>query len=86
METIKVATANLRCDIPNDGLNAFPKRKEWMVHQLRKVDADMYGFQETEPHMQEYLAKQLSEYCFVGCGRQGNLVGEAVPIAYRRYL
>lgn len=84
MHTLEVATANLRCDMECDGIYAFPYRKDWIVSQLRTLDADLYGFQEVQPHMQAYLADALPEYGFVGCGRQGNLVGEAVPVAYRR--
>ena len=43
MSKINVFSYNLRMDNPGDGINAFSKRKEYVLRTFPKYDADIIG-------------------------------------------
>jgi len=86
MPTIRVFTYNLRYDHSADGINAFSNRKDFIKKAFPKYEADLIGFQEVLPHMQEWLVENFPEYQFCGMGRNADLRGESNVIAFRRSI
>lgn len=69
-----------------DGINAWPYRRERIVKKIRAQRPEIIGFQELLPHMLAYLRKNLTEYTFVGHGRDADYGGERPMIAVRNDL
>lgn len=69
MSKINVFSYNLRMDNPGDGINAFSKRKEYVLRTFPKYDADIIGFQEILPHMRQWLIDSFKDYEICGIGR-----------------
>ncbi len=83
MATFNVATFNLRLDTPNDGENAWPKRKELVKGLIRFHDLDLIGTQEGFKHQLEGIL-ELGGYAYAGGGRDdGKDAGEHSAIIYR---
>ena len=80
---LKVCTFNLRNDSAGDGINCFDGRKELIGREFLKYDADIIGFQEVRTHMRDWLEENLAGYTVVGTGRDADLGGEHVSIAYK---
>jgi endonuclease/exonuclease/phosphatase family metal-dependent hydrolase len=76
-------TFNIRYATPTDGENQWENRKEHVAETIVYYEADICGLQEaTEPQV-HYLAKTLSNYKWVGVGRDdGKSGGEFSPIFY----
>jgi len=79
---LKLMTFNLRVDTPVDGLNRFRRRKPELTDYLERQAADVYGFQEVLPGMNNYLSSRMSDYQWIGLPRSDN--EEACPIYYRK--
>ena len=45
-DPLNIMTFNIRYDNPQDGVNAWPNRKEKVAALIRKYDADVIGLQE----------------------------------------
>ena len=69
-------TYNIRLDVASDGENAWPNRKEKLVSQLQFYAPDIFGIQEGMPHQVAFIDEQLSNYHFIGFGRDGENKGE----------
>lgn len=82
-QPLRVMSYNIRFDNPADGPNAWPNRKEFLVDQLRKVNPDILGIQESLPHQVSYLAESLTGYGHAGVGRDENGTGESTTIFFR---
>jgi len=67
-DSINVATYNLRFDTPQDGVNAWPNRREAVKALIRYHEFDLFGTQELLAHQIADL-EGLSEYAHVGAGR-----------------
>jgi endonuclease/exonuclease/phosphatase family metal-dependent hydrolase len=81
---IGIATFNLRMDTSNDGINAWPNRKEMVKGLVRFHDFDIIGTQEGFKHMLDGVA-ELSEYAYIGVGREdGKDAGEHSSIFYKK--
>ncbi|GAB3175818.1 endonuclease/exonuclease/phosphatase family protein [Telluribacter humicola] len=79
-----VATYNLRYDTPNDGVNAWPKRKESVKALIRFHDFDLFGTQEALRHQLDGVA-EMSEFVYLGKGRDdGKQGGEHSAIFYKK--
>lgn len=83
MEEIRVCTYNLRIDAPSDGKNSFQNRRDFIRGHFPAYHADLVGFQETAPHMRQWLTENLPGYQVCGLGREADLQGESNPIAYQ---
>src|SRR5947209_7764076 len=59
---LRVMTANVRISMPEDGINAWPNRRELLVKTLLKHNADVIGCQEVSPAQGAYLIKELSAW------------------------
>ena len=71
---IRVASYNIRYDNPNDGVNAWPHRKENVKALIRYHDIEIFGTQEGLAHQLKDLC-EMSEYAYVGAGRDDGLSG-----------
>ena len=84
MSKINVFSYNLRMDNPGDGINAFSKRKEYVLRTFPKYDADIIGFQEILPHMRQWLIDSFKDYEICGIGRGKHFDDESNVVAIRR--
>lgn len=81
---INVGTYNLRYDTPNDGLNAWPHRREAVKALIRYHELDIFGTQEGLPSQLADL-EAMDEYARIGVGRDdGRSAGEHSAIFYRK--
>ena len=53
-----------------------------ILEKIRQEKPDIIGFQEVLPHVAAWLKENLTEYYIAGCGREKDLTGEAMIIAY----
>lgn len=81
---LKVCTFNLRTPVKSDGINYFPNRTGRILETIRNEKPDLIGFQEVADMTRKWLREALTDYIVVGCGREKNLTGESMVIAYRR--
>jgi len=80
---INVATYNLRYDNPNDGMNAWPYRKQQVEDLIRYHSFDIFGTEEGLIGMLNDLS-EMKEYARTGGGRDdGKQAGEHSAIFYR---
>ncbi len=79
-----VASYNLRYNTSNDGVNAWPNRKENVKALVRYHDFDIFGVQEALRGQLEDLA-EMKEFAFLGKGRDdGKDGGEHSSIFYKK--
>ncbi len=79
----KVMTYNIRYDNPDDGEDNWHKRKKELVGQIKKHAPDILGTQEVLAHQLGYLDSMLTNYHYVGVGREdGKTKGEYVALFY----
>ncbi|MCB9325098.1 MAG: endonuclease/exonuclease/phosphatase family protein [Lewinellaceae bacterium] len=76
-------TLNIRYDNPADTPNNWDQRKTAMVRMLRHYDPVIFGIQEGLIHQVTYLDSCLTDYTFIGVGRDdGAQKGEFSAIFY----
>lgn len=81
---MRVLSYNIRYDNPQDGLDAWPYRRQAVARVIRS-EADIAGLQEVLPHQLRYLVSALPDFGWYGVGRDdGGKQGEHAPILYRR--
>lgn len=81
---LRVMSFNIRYDNPNDGVNAWPNRKDWVASLIRFHGADVVGVQEALKRQLVDLDARLPGWSRVGVGRaDGREAGEFAPILYR---
>lgn len=84
-QSATVMTWNIRYDNPADGMNAWPKRRDWVAEIVLREKTDIAGFQEVLARQYKDLLERLPQMDSYGVGRDdGKLAGEMVPIFYRR--
>lgn len=77
-------TYNLRLNIESDGINQWENRKEWLVNQVKDLSPDVLGTQEGLHDQITYMDSTLSNYQYVGIGREdGATKGEYAAIFYK---
>jgi len=82
--SLNVMSFNLRYNNPEDGVNAWPLRKELVANTLRFHHADLIGVQEALHGQLEDLSEMLPEFKWLGVGRDdGKTQGEYSAILYR---
>ncbi|MCF2519015.1 endonuclease/exonuclease/phosphatase family protein [Dyadobacter sp. CY351] len=82
--TINVASYNLRYNTANDGVNAWPNRKENVKGLIRFHEFDIFGVQEALIGQLKDVA-ELTEFTFYGKGRDdGKEGGEHSAIFYKK--
>ena len=78
-------TFNIRYNNPDDGVHAWPHRKERVASVVRFHEADLVGMQEALSEQIGDLEALLPEYAWIGVGRDdGVAAGEFSPIFYRK--
>lgn len=82
--TLNLASYNLRLNLAQDGVNAWPNRKEMVKSLIRYHDFDIFGTQEGLADQISDLA-EMKEFAFVGVGRDDGIHGgEHSAIFYRK--
>ena len=83
LNVLRVMTFNIRFNNPDDGVNAWPQRKEIVAGVIRKNKIDVLGTQEVLIGQLHDLEKLLPEYSWFGVGRDdGKEQGEYCAILY----
>lgn len=83
--TINLMSYNIRMNTPQDGVNAWPLRKEKVAGLIRFHKADIFGVQEALVEQMNDLKNSLPEYDCYGVGRDdGKEEGEFMTIFYRK--
>lgn len=82
-QSYKIMTYNIRYDTTNDGENQWSKRKAFLSNQIAYNEPDVFGIQEGLYHQVGYLDSTLTNYNYVGIGRDdGKTKGEYSAIFY----
>jgi endonuclease/exonuclease/phosphatase family metal-dependent hydrolase len=82
---LRVMTFNVRINLPSDGPNAWPHRKEKAASMIRFYEPDIFGVQEALKGQVLDLANALPDYAWTGVGRDDGLEqGEYMAVFYRR--
>ncbi len=80
---IIIASYNIRLNTPNDGINAWPNRKEHVKALIQYHEFDVFGTQEGFIEQLNDLS-ELEEFAYIGVGRDdGNQEGEHSAIFYK---
>lgn len=87
--SLRVVTQNVLTDLlADDEVNNFSLRAPRLVQVLKSYQADSIGLQECRPEWMAYLSDHLTDYAYVGVGRENGTTdassGEACPIFYRK--
>lgn len=83
-QTLKVITYNIRLDVASDGENDWTHRKDFCTFQIQFYNPDIFGVQEAKPNQVIDIASALSQYNYVGTGRDGIEKGESSNIYYKK--
>lgn len=84
-QTLEVMTYNLRYDNPSDAPNHWENRRAYLCSQLRFHAPDVFGVQEGLKHQLDQIDGSLSDYAYVGVGRDdGRTKGEYSAIFYQK--
>ena len=84
-KTLSVMSFNIRYDNAGDGANAWPNRTDKVASIFTKYDVSLGGLQEVLHHQTEWLQANMTDYEFVGVGRDdGKTKGEYAPIFYKK--
>ncbi|UTA69793.1 endonuclease/exonuclease/phosphatase family protein [Emticicia sp. 21SJ11W-3] len=79
-----IATYNLRYNTPNDGVNAWPNRKEFVKALIGFHEFDIFGTQEGLRVQLDDIA-EMKDFAFIGKGRDdGDKAGEHSAIFYKK--
>lgn len=82
-ETFKLMTYNIKLDYPKEGENSWNNRKDWMIGQIKFYSPDIFGVQEAMPNQMKYMDSTMTNYSFVGVGRDdGKNEGEYSALFY----
>lgn len=81
---MKLVTFNIRCDCGADGENNFCYRKPLILKKIEKEKPDIICFQEVMEHVADWLKENLTDYVVAGCGREADLSGEQMTVAFQR--
>ena len=83
-QPLRVLTYNIRYDNPQDGENAWEKRRDFLCGQLEFYGPDVVGVQEALHHQLMYMNEKMPGFRYVGAGRDdGGTAGEYSAIFYR---
>ena len=81
-ESLKVMTYNIRLDVASDGENAWAKRKDFLISQINFYEPTFFGVQEARPNQMLDINSNLTNYSFIGQGRDGKNIGEYSAIFF----
>ena len=84
-QQVKVMSFNIRLDVASDGENRWDLRKDKVAALMNYYEADFIGGQEVQHHQLKYLLSQLTNYNYIGVGRDdGKEEGEYSCIFYNK--
>ena len=84
-QELKVMTYNIKLDSPKEGEYSWTIRKPFFSNQLKFYEPDVLGVQEALPNQMKDIDEFLSDYNFVGVGRDdGKDQGEYSAIFYKK--
>ncbi len=83
-DVVKVMSYNIRLDVASDSLNAWPQRRDFLASQVRYHAPNVLGIQEGLPQQVAWLNEHLTDYAYVGEGRDGGDKGEYSALFYQR--
>ena len=82
-QEISIISFNIRYDNENDGVNKWENRKEACINMLQQQKPSVFGLQEVLQDQLAYLNQNLTQYEYVGVGREdGANSGEHCPVFY----
>lgn len=82
---LSVMSFNVRYDEPSDDKNQWNNRKSAIIKLLNNTKPNVFGIQEGLQHQVDYIDKNLSEYAYVGVGRDdGIMAGEYSALFYSK--
>lgn len=82
-QELKLMTYNIKYDNTNDTVNNWNDRKSSMVDLIEHYNPQIFGTQEAMHHQTTYLDNSLSNYSYIGVGRDdGKQKGEYSAIHY----
>ena len=80
---IKALSFNILLDNPDDGYTGWDNRRIEVAKFLDIQDPDIIGLQEVLKNQLDYIDKRLTDYDYVGVGRDdGIAAGEFAPVFY----
>jgi endonuclease/exonuclease/phosphatase family metal-dependent hydrolase len=80
-------TYNIRYDNTSDSLNNWKLRKQELAAQVLRYEPDVLGIQEGLSHQVDFLNMSLTDYSFVGVGRDdGKSAGEYAAVFFKTAL
>jgi endonuclease/exonuclease/phosphatase family metal-dependent hydrolase len=83
--TLNIASYNIRYDNPNDAPDTWDKRHPVIINMIKFHEMDIIGIQEGLAHQVYALSEGLSNYGYVGVGRDdGKEKGEFSAIFYNK--
>ena len=86
-DTLNVITWNMRLDTPDDGINAWPNRKNVFFSVLKNENPHVFGIQEALYNQIQDAEKAFPRYKRVGEGRENGITkGEFSPIFFDTLL
>lgn len=78
---LTVISFNIRVNSPNDGINIWENRKEWLTNSITFFEGDIVGAQEVTFTQLKDMKALLPNYLHIGVGRDGGK-GELNPIFF----
>lgn len=82
-DALRVMSFNIRYNNPDDGVNAWPNRRDRVADLITFYQPDTVGIQEALPGQITDLEARLPDYAWFGVGRDGDNEGEYSAIFYR---
>jgi endonuclease/exonuclease/phosphatase family metal-dependent hydrolase len=82
-DTLTVMTYNVRYASPNPP-NAWPARRPLVREVIQQIAPDVFGTQEGLYAQLKDMAADLSDYEWIGLGREGGSRGEFMAVFYRK--
>ncbi len=84
-QSMTMMSYNIRYATDRDSMNAWTYRKAFLLNQVQFYEPDVMGTQEGLKHQLDYLAAGLTDYKYVGIGRDdGQTKGEYTAIFYNQ--
>ena len=73
-QPLKLMTYNIRLDVKSDGENSWANRKDFFNAQIQFYEPDVFGVQEALPNQVNDIANFLTQYAYVGIGREMTII------------
>ncbi|WP_411766535.1 endonuclease/exonuclease/phosphatase family protein [Winogradskyella sp. A3E31] len=84
-QEFKVMTYNIKLDYPKEGKNSWTNRQPFLISQIQFHEPDVLGVQEAMPNQMKDMDSLLTDYSFVGVGRDdGDDEGEYSAVFYNK--